>query len=155
MLVNSAGMLIFCAIASLYFAASPPANAQSVKVESSVSTTYQAGSRESSEVRGWLIDHAEYRNGTPLGEFEKLGQIVVTYETSHPGSGVTASSPGNQPPVPLPATGRHGDTITISSCGGGASQSWSYTWVANPNGGGWVLISYSYTRTRACSGSGA
>lgn len=61
------------------------------------------------------------------------------------------------PPVSLPG-GEHnpGDTITVSSCGGGNGsmflQTWGYTWSATGSGqgGGWVLTTYHMDHVMNC-----
>lgn len=61
------------------------------------------------------------------------------------GPGETHRSPGDSPPVPLPASGKPGEVISFSSERSGGMESWTYRWRAGANGGGsWTLIGYTF-----------
>jgi hypothetical protein len=54
-------------------------------------------------------------------------------------------SPGDNPPIPLPASGKPGDVISVSSQRNGGLESWTYKWRAGAKGGGsWSLIGYTF-----------
>ena len=140
---------------ALFFAGN--ASAKPVTVGTSVEATYKKGTIEAQQVERWLADHVEFSGSDPLGDFGNLGTIVVRYATTHKNDAakIGIMGVGDNPPVPLPAGGSPGDTISITSCGGTVSQTWSYEWVSDSNGGRWVLVSYSYMRVKSCSGGGA
>lgn len=145
--------LVLVALSALFL--SSLAHAQQVSVKKSVEASYQQGSPEAKEVVRWLTQHAEYRNGQMLGDLSKIGPISVRIVSISTQGMAGAESVGGDPPVPLPASGNNGDTITVSSCSGGASQTWSYVWVGNSISGSWQLTSYSYVRTKSCSSGSA
>ena len=148
---NRMSFAVFSSLLLTLLSVANPASAQQIKTSVSSEIVYPASSSQAAYLKQWLYDHAEYRNGSLLGDFSALGKITVKV-MSHFRS--AAFDSGNGPPVPLPTTGQNGDTISVSSCGGGASQTWSYVW-AGGAGGGWVLMSYSFVRTTSCSRSGA
>ena len=135
-------MFLVCVIAI-------PLQAQ-VKYRSSTQASYHANTAEATAVKRWLIDRASRtEQGQSLGDFDNLGNITIRVDT--PSSGNALSNP--YPPVPLPASGSQGQTISIGSCGGGISQQWVYLWVGTSGNGGWVLQSYSFTRVKSCASS--
>ncbi|MBB5942403.1 hypothetical protein [Xanthomonas sp. 3307] len=117
-------------------------------------STYTEKSIEKQAVVAWLQQHAEHVNGKLIGEFDRVGDVTVTYSRETEAGRAYPQSPGDGPPVPLPASGRPGDTISVSSCSRGTNQTWSYTWVSNSAGGTWVLTSYKYNQMACGSGSG-
>jgi hypothetical protein len=110
-------------------------------------TTVFKGTPSYIDVQRWLAQHTLLGNDNAPPSFS----VAVTH--SVPGAGVqTDDMPG--PPVPLPEKGSNGDTITITSCGGGTQQSWTFVYNADAGSGanGWVLESYSLKmHTRSCS----
>ena len=149
MLLKQRFGLILVALSAIFFG--PSANAQQISIKKSIEASYQRDSREAKEIQRWLTQHAEYRNGQMLGDLSKLGTISVRIVSSNVRGSAGVESVGGDPPVPLPASGNSGDTITVSSCSGGASQTWSYVWVGNSISGSWQLTSYTYIRTKSCS----
>jgi hypothetical protein len=146
--------LEFCIVPSVLFALSAPAMAQTGKttVSSTTSTFYSPNTAAYAQAVAWLKEHSFDDQRQLLGDFDKLGALKVVYHTAS-GSNAAADIPG--PPVPLPTTGNKGDTITVSTCGGGWSQAWSYAWVRVGVDNGLGLASYSKTRVTSCSSNGA
>lgn len=149
-------MALFKAALVVQLAAVPFLAGAAVSSQFVVTTAdYSAISSEKQTVTLWLQQHAQRVNGHLIGDFNQIGDITVTYsrETATDGR-VTAQSPGDAPPTPLPSNGRPGDTYSVSSCSKGLSQTWTYTFVNNSNGGSWQLVSYTYNQ-KACGSSGA
>lgn len=119
-----------------------PVSAQ-VQVQHTLTTeaTYRLGSPEAHQVQQWLAAHAAYANGGMVGDIDQLGDIHIAYKLSQD---TTKAAPGGSPPVPLPASGRPGDSISISSTSGNIIQTWTYSWLSNSTGGGWYLQSYTW-----------
>ncbi|QHQ27364.1 hypothetical protein [Xanthomonas albilineans] len=117
-------------------------------------STYSANSAEEHAVMAWLQQHAERVKGHLIGEFERVGDVTVTYSRETALDRYAVQSQGDASPVLLADSGHPGDAFSVSSCSAGVSQMWSYAWASNASGGGWVLNSYRYN-TKACdSGSG-
>ena len=138
-----------CIVLSVLLAASTPAIAQVGKatVSSTTSSYYSPNKGGYAQAVEWLKDHSFDDQRQLLGDFDKLGALKVVYHTA-PRSNATADTPG--PPVPLPTTGNKGDTITVSTCGGGWSQTWSYVWVSSGANSGWFLTAYSKIHVTSC-----
>ncbi len=138
-----------CIVLSVLLAVSAPAIAQAGKttVSSTTSTFYSPNTAGYAQAIAWLKDHSFDDQRQLFGDFDKLGVIKVVYRTA-PSSKATMDIPG--PPVPLPTSGNKGDTITVSSCGGGWSQTWSYVWVSAGVNSGWNLTAYSKVRVTSC-----
>lgn len=100
---------------------------------------FQADSEDALAVAQWLRNREAYVEG-------QLGDIVVIRSKSHAGL-YQPQSPGDAPPVGLPAFGSPGEEITIESTRGGAFQTWSYRWTGTAVRGSWVLIRYQYSNT--------
>ncbi|QDI04797.1 hypothetical protein E4A48_14845 [Xanthomonas cerealis pv. cerealis] len=117
-------------------------------------STFAENSVERQSVVAWLQQHAAHVNGKLIGEFDQIGAVTVTTTREIAGGRAYPQSPGDGPPVPLPANGVPGQTISVSTCSHGVSQSWSYVWVPANNGGGtWALTSYKYNQVACGSGS--
>jgi hypothetical protein len=129
----------------------PVAGAQSkagtTVVSTTKSATYTPGSAGYDDVVQWLKARSFDDNRQPLSDFDKLGTLIVVYQSA-PRSNATLDPGG--PMMPLPP-GHNGDTITISSCSGGWKETWSYVYVVDSTGQGWVLTSYTRYHTTSCS----
>ena len=107
-----------------------------------------AGSREGIQVREWLQRlNAPSAPGVSLS-FATGDRITVTRTSTSESSGRMTASSINNPPVPLPASGSSGETITIEHTSGVWFQSWTYQWSGNSTGGAWGLISYRIERVK-------
>ncbi|MCD9098022.1 hypothetical protein LU699_13235 [Luteimonas fraxinea] len=124
--------------ASLSFVAQAQTS-QPVMTEVTTVETYKASSEGALGVAQWLRAQEAYVDG-------ELGDIVVTRSRSHSGL-YQAQSPGDDPPVGLPAFGSPGEEISIGSVRGAVTQSWTYRWVGTSVRGNWVLIDYKYSNT--------
>jgi hypothetical protein len=110
---------------------------------STVTTTrvYEAGSSEGASIYAWIRDKSpEY------SPFATGTEISVTTTTVSSDKATVAALPS--PPVPLPASGTPGQTITImSTFANGGFESWTYTWNSRTAGGGsWALSGYEYKK---------
>lgn len=114
------------------------------QISSTTTTTqkYLSGSPEIDAIYAWIRDKSPEHG--PLGIAK---EISITNTETLTGR-VVRSSPGSGPPVPLPASGSPGQTITIiSSFPDGGFESWTYTWRSRPGGGGaWDLSMYEYKK---------
>jgi hypothetical protein len=120
---------------------------ETVSTQHQSTTTVFSGSPGYLEVRRFIAQHTRLGNDNAPPSFS----VTVTHSVSDT-SVQTDDVPG--PPVPLPETGNSGDTITISSCGGGMQQSWTFVYDTNASSGanGWVLESYSVkVHVKACT----
>ena len=120
---------------------------ESVSTQHQSTTTVFRGSPNYFEVRRFIAQHTKLGNDNAPPSFS----VTVTHTVSDT-SIQQDDVPG--PPVPLPETGNNGDTITISSCGGGMQQSWTFVYDTNAGSGanGWVLESYSVKgHVKACT----
>lgn len=116
--------------------------------QQTTTSSYAANSAAVSQIQAWLLDHATYQKGSMIGDPGKLGTVQVTYIAHLVGSprNLQTQGVGDNPPVPLPAGGNPGDTISVTSSSGGYTQSWSFEWHSNSSGGGWALTSYTYKK---------
>lgn len=140
--------LIVPAVLAACMALSGSVNAGTV-VKSTVRTesTFAANSVEVRGIEAWLYQNASYVDGKMVGDLNKLGTVKIVYTSASRSPNMRPMSPGDGPPVPLPASGQAGDTISISSSHGGYTQTWEYEWVPDSNGGHWVLTRYEYIKT--------
>jgi len=120
---------------------------QSLTRAVATNATYAAGSAEVRDIRSWLLRNAEYHNGAMIGDPDRLGAVRVTY-TAVASAVQSLASPGDQPPVPLPATGNPGDTMSITSSSRGYTQTWTYQRVGSSTSGSWSLIEYRFFQDR-------
>ncbi len=97
-------------------------------------TRYVADSPEAASIAAWIdrVPGADKRTN-PLGTLRVIRVRSVSGEVSTAGG----------PPVPLPANGVPGETITISNTlPGGIVESWTFEWVGTGGGGGWKQTHY-------------
>jgi len=134
-----ASLALLLTIGSVY-----AASRDGITVAVSTEASYRAGTTEAKSIQFWLQKNAQYANGQMVGEPAKLGDVTVIYQTS---SGSRQSAVGDGPPVPLPASGKPGDKISISSTSGGVTQTWSYSWQGSSSGGQWILTSYTWVKS--------
>ncbi|MET3010425.1 hypothetical protein ABXT00_13990 [Stenotrophomonas koreensis] len=121
------------------------ANPQQISSTTTTTLKYLSGSPEIDAIYAWIREKSPEHG--PLGIAK---EISITNTETLTGR-VVRSSPGSGPPVPLPASGSPGQTITImSSFPNGGFESWTYTWQSRPasagGGGAWVLSMYEYKK---------
>lgn len=113
------------------------------QTSSTVTTTqlYSPASPESDFIFSWIHDKSpEYR---PLAVAAEISVTSTAVSSALP----IPASPGASPPMPLPASGTPGQTITIiSTHADGGFESWSYTWKGATGGGTWALSGYEYKK---------
>lgn len=114
-----------------------PLELQTFKTE----TTYPSESPEALQVRKWLTEHAISTSGDAVGDINVLGDVRVARTLSQ--ASAKAVRPEGVALLPLPASGRPGDSIAIVSTSGQGIQSWTYLWEPDDNGGTWHLQSYN------------
>jgi hypothetical protein len=134
---------------SVLFAVSVPAMTQAATttVSRTSSTFHSPNTAGYAQAVAWPEDHSFDDQRQLPGDFDKLGALKVVYHTA---PSPNAAADRLALPVPLPTTGDEGDTITVSSCGGGWSQAWSYDWVSAGVNSGWSLTAYLKIHVTSC-----
>ncbi|MEE7545737.1 hypothetical protein HF319_00590 [Xanthomonas sp. Kuri4-1] len=109
-----------------------------------VTTTkvYASGSAEADLVQAWIK-----ANSPSYSSILGIGTLTVKRTVASAGRVVAKEGPGGQP-VPLPARGAEGESITIrNSFQSDAYESWTYEWSGDGGSSDWDLIEYHFVAT--------
>jgi len=135
--LNKTTMTILLAGAML--AMTQGARADDELITSTRTVVVDTRSADGTAARAWIQRHSPGFPPRLQAEQLEISRTVVF------GPDSMQRAPGDSPPVPLPASGKPGDVISVSSQRNGGLETWTYKWRAGSKGGGsWSLIGYTF-----------
>ncbi|MEN5425912.1 hypothetical protein ABE522_05985 [Stenotrophomonas pennii] len=134
---NKTMMPILLAVALL--AVTHNVRAGNESITSTRTIVVDARSADGAAARAWIERNSpDFRPRLDAEQMEISRTVVVSSDN-------VQRTPGDNPPIPLPASGKPGEVISFSSQRNGGLESWTYKWRAGSKGGGsWSLIGYTF-----------
>jgi hypothetical protein len=126
-------------LAGALLAMTQGARADDDLITSTRTVVVDARSADGAATRAWIQRHSPGFPPRLQAEQLAISRPVVF------GPDRIQRAPGENPPIPLPASGKPGEVISVSSQRTGGLESWTYKWRAGSKGGGsWSLIGYTF-----------
>jgi len=126
-------------LAGALLAMTQGARADDELITSTRTVVVDTRSADGTAARAWIQRHSPgFPPRVPAEQLEISRTVVF-------GPDSMQRAPGDSLPIPLPASGKPGEVISVSSQRTSGLESWTYKWRADSKGGGrWSLIGYTF-----------